>query len=94
MHVYLIAFSMIALGIISNSSKDHNCPLGHDFEAASVLGMADFNQKVSMELRDRLLGETKIKALKESSFRPCLLDTPAEEGLREVRHWVSTQKFD
>jgi hypothetical protein len=55
-----------------------------DFEAASVLGMADFNHKLSLELRDRLLGETKIKTPKDATLKACLLDTPAEEGLREV----------
>lgn len=71
-------------GIISTSSSGNNCPLVRDFEAASVLGMADFNEKLSRELRDRLLGETKLKTTKDATLKACLLDTPAEEGLREV----------
>jgi hypothetical protein len=39
------------------------------------------------DLRDRLLGETKLKTLTASASKIKLLDTPAEEGLREVvRH--------
>ena len=36
------------------------------------------------ELRDRLLGETKLKTLTDSVTKIRLLDTPAEEGLKEV----------
>ena len=36
------------------------------------------------ELRDRLLGETKLKTLTDSATKIRLLDTPAEEGLKEV----------
>ena len=39
----------------------------------------------SIELRDRLLGETKLKTTSsDSTSKIRLLDTPAEEGLKEV----------
>jgi hypothetical protein len=42
------------------------------------------NVSVAEELRDRLLGETKLKSFSDSASKFRLLDTPAEEGLREV----------
>jgi hypothetical protein len=42
------------------------------------------NVSVASELSERLLGETKLRTALESASNIRLLDTPAEEGLREV----------
>lgn len=65
-------------------------PPGAKAEAASLLGLADHTAHVAKDLSDRLLGETKLKTSEEQPRRdsviiPRQLDTPAEEGLREVR---------
>ena len=39
---------------------------------------------MARELQERLLGETKLKSHPDSFPKFRLLDTPAEEGLREV----------
>ena len=58
-------------------------------EAVSLLGLTDLNLASVRQLRSRLIGETKINAekigKKTKTQSIAQLDTPAEEGLKQVR---------
>ena len=50
---------------------------------------------MARELQERLLGETKLKSHPDSFPKFRLLDTPAEEGLREVAlHFSHLLRFN
>ena len=58
-------------------------------EKASILGLADHTQKLANELTERLIKEGGIRDVSEDkghSLHP--MDTPAEEGLKEVSNIV------
>ena len=68
--------------------KDPNILREIDFqevEAASILGLADLSLATIQDLRDRLLGTTQIKTYNTKKVNlPKQLDTPAEEGFKEL----------
>lgn len=71
-----------------NKLKSAFDPLSKDpgpAEKASLLGLADHTQKLASELKDRLIKEGGIKEdLSERSLTLLPMDTPAEEGLKEI----------
>ena len=62
-----------------------DCIFSRTSEAASLLGLADHTLKIGQELKERLIGDSQLKEImrKEPAF-PNQMDTPAEEGLKEV----------
>ena len=68
-----------------------------EIEAASILGISDLSLATVQDLRDRLLGTTQLKTYhsKEVSL-PKQLDTPAEEGMKNLlvqKSAISTSEF-
>ena len=54
-------------------------------EAASILGLVDLSLGTVQDLRDRLLGTTQLKTYNSKEvILPNQLDTPAEEGLKNL----------
>ena len=56
-----------------------------EIEAASLLGLADLSLNTVQDLKSRLLGTTQLKTYETKAVRlPAMLDTPAEEGLKNI----------
>ena len=62
-------------------------------DVASITGLTDLTLKVALELKTRLMGETKLKEFKKGksvsktharTSLPKQIDTPAEEALKQV----------
>jgi hypothetical protein len=71
--------------------------ISKEIEAASILGISDLSLATVQDLRDRLLGTTQLKTYhsKEVSL-PKQLDTPAEEGMKNLlvqKSAISTSEF-
>lgn len=59
--------------------------ISKEVEAASILGLVDLSLGTVQDLRDRLLGTTQLKTYNSKEvILPNQLDTPAEEGLKNL----------